>query len=113
MSDDTTQLRLKRINAKGWEVNEKLTALLAGKDLDLSSIGISGVDMIDDKEQRLRGFLDMINAARKRLNAGPYGACLACGEPFAPAALDEQPWLEVCSNCAASAAPYERWPGGR
>ncbi len=116
MDEARKQLRLKRINDKGLGVATRLSELLAGKDVDLGAIGLSGPELVDDKEMRLRGFLDQINAARQRLLSGAYGVCLACGAPFPDAALDEMPWIERCSDCVAEDRPVEedaRWPQGR
>lgn len=116
MDEASRQLRLKRINAKGLGVATRLSELLAGKDVDLGAIGVSGPDLVDDKEMRLRDFLDQINGARQRLLSGGYGACLACGAPFPEAALDEIPWIERCADCEAADRPVEesaRWPQGR
>ena len=112
MNEDQKKLRLERINAKGMGVNSKLVELLAGKEVDLSALDASGIDPIDNKEMRLRDYLDRINAARKRLMTGAYGSCLACGVGFSDPELDETPWLEVCGDCGQKGAPYDRWPKG-
>ena len=102
---DHTQKRLNRINEKGLAVATRLAEHLAGKDVDLSELGdLSGLELTDMKEMRLRAFLERINNARRRLNTTAYGLCLACGAPFDNAILDETPWIEECSACQ-SASP--------
>ncbi len=98
--------RLKRINQKGWEVATRLAELKAGQDIRLSDMMTPGLDTeAMDKEARVRAFLDLINMARERLGTAAYGRCLACGEALDANALDEQPWLERCRECASSKAP--------
>jgi RNA polymerase-binding transcription factor DksA len=108
MDDPTRALRLRRINAKGLEIANKLAELLAGQDVRLSDFELTGGEPGETKEQRLRRFLSSINAARTRLlghsDAAPYGECLACGVELPAGALDEMPWVERCPPCAASDA---------
>ncbi|MGM0576736.1 MAG: hypothetical protein ACQEXJ_13485 [Myxococcota bacterium] len=107
--DARTELRLQRINAKGLQVASKLADLMAGKDIDLNDMqGVWEGDEDRDDEERLRTWLDAINAARHRIQSGAYGRCLACDEPLDPAALDEIPWLERCPACEATDAPIRR-----
>jgi len=102
---DHTQRRLNRINEKGLAVATRLAEHLAGKDVDLSEMGdLSGLELTDMKEMRLRTFLERINNARRRLNTADYGLCLVCGAPFEATTLDETPWIEECSACQ-SASP--------
>ncbi len=107
MDDAQRSLRLGRINAKGMEVATKLSSLLAGKDVSLIELAelTKGGEPAETKEQRLRRFLDQVNASRARLlnkaGAAPYGACLGCGSPLADGALDEMPWVERCAPCVS------------
>jgi RNA polymerase-binding transcription factor DksA len=97
------QLRLTRINQKGWEVAQKLQAVKA-KTLD--SVEEIFDELSDGKklrvEERLRAWLDQINRARKRLQDGDYGLCLSCGKAFSDLELDEMAWVEYCALCDAS-----------
>jgi DnaK suppressor protein len=43
--------------------------------------------------------LRQIEAARKRIRDGSYGACLRCEEPIAPKRLDALPWAAYCVRC--------------
>lgn len=94
--------RLEHINQKGWEVAQRLAKVKAGQNLRLEDIkGLTADDVQETPEERLRRFLDQINAARTRLSTDDYGKCLQCGAPFQPAQLDEMPWVELCHGCAA------------
>ncbi len=88
-------IRLRRLNHKGMDVYTKLSALLAGKDIILSEIGLHGIDMIDDKEVRLRQFLGLINDARPMIQAEHYPAKIAGEETKRQLFLDENPWMEA------------------
>ena len=109
-TDDAAQrsLRLQRINQKGLEVATKLAGLKAGQNITLADMG-TGLERAGlTKEERLRNYLDLINASRTRLLSGPgggYGRCLACGVELTPAALDELPWTERCGDCERDKAP--------
>ena len=43
-----------------------------------------------------------IDAALKRLDAGTYGTCEACGTPIGTERLEARPAARVCILCAAS-----------
>jgi len=102
MSDANQELRLKRINDKGWEVAQRLMKVKANQNLNLDDIkGLKMDDTGETPEPRLRRFLDQINQARARLTGGDYGKCQRCGAPFSDPALDEMPWVELCRACDA------------
>ena len=88
-------LRLKRLNKTGWDINQKLTQLLAGKNITLGEIGLSGIDMIDDKEVRLRQFLGLVNDARPIIQAENYPSKVAGEETKRQLYLDDNPWMEA------------------
>ena len=110
MSDpeDTARrdLRLGRINQKGLEVATRLAELKAGQNISLADMESPGLDIeAMTQEERIRAFLDLINAARTRLMSGDYGRCLACDAELTPAALDELPWTQRCADCERDQAP--------
>ena len=81
--------------AKGADVAKLLEELLAGKDVNLDQgIPVLGTE---DKELRLRRFLELIDRGIKRAETGRFGRCAVCGMAIPPAALDEQPWTERCA----------------
>ena len=98
-----TELRLKRIADKGWEVAQRLAKVKANQNMVLADMkGVTGDDEHERPEDRLRNWLDQINRARVRLNSGDYGKCLGCGTPLADGALDDMPWVENCATCDAA-----------
>ena len=88
-------MRLKRLHEKGMGVAQKLSDLLAGKDIRLGDIGLQGIDMVDDKEQRLRQFLQLINDSRRIILASEYPSKVAAEETRRQLFLDDNPWLEA------------------
>jgi RNA polymerase-binding transcription factor DksA len=55
--------------------------------------------------------LAQIEAALRRLAAGRYGTCMACGEPIGAPRLAAVPHAERCCACAGGRAP--RGPAAR
>jgi RNA polymerase-binding protein DksA len=47
--------------------------------------------------------LTEIDAALKRIEAGTYGLCTACGKQIAPERLDAYPWAALCMDDARKA----------
>jgi RNA polymerase-binding transcription factor DksA len=47
--------------------------------------------------------LSEINAALKRIEAGTYGTCGACGKEIAPERLEAYPWASLCIDDARKA----------
>jgi DnaK suppressor protein len=47
--------------------------------------------------------LSEINAALKRIEAGTYGTCAACGGEIAPERLEAYPWASLCIDDARKA----------
>ena len=43
--------------------------------------------------------LQAIEEALYRMEKGVYGICRDCGEPIAPARLEDIPWTRVCIRC--------------
>ncbi|MDP6945779.1 MAG: hypothetical protein QF464_16635 [Myxococcota bacterium] len=105
-SDERRALRLGRINQKGLEVATRLAELKAGQNVTLADMGAPGLDIeAMTKEERIRAFLDLVNASRARLMSGDYGRCLSCDVTLGSAVLDEVPWTERCTDCARDQAP--------
>ena len=85
---------------KGWEVNQKLTDLLAKKDARMSTIKLPNEQKPGLRpDEKMRMWLDQIMRAQKRLGTDEFGKCIECGEEFAKGALDDTPWLETCRSC--------------
>jgi DnaK suppressor protein len=47
-----------------------------------------------------QGELNQISVALRRIAAGQYTACAACGETIAPERLKSVPYTDRCSRCA-------------
>ncbi len=91
---------LARINQKGLEVATKLSELLAGKEVRLEDFELTGgEDPRVSKEERLRGYLALVNRSRARLLDGSIGTCVSCGAELREAAIDETPWILRCAEC--------------
>jgi RNA polymerase-binding transcription factor DksA len=97
---DSNRLRgwKRQLLAKGAEVAQMLEDLLAGKDVDLGQ-GIPELGA-DDKELRLRRFLELIDRGIKRAGSDRFGRCAVCGVAVPEAVLDERPWTERCADHA-------------
>jgi hypothetical protein len=93
--------RLKRVLLrKGAEINEKLTALLAGQKPALS--GLPPVTRPGETpEERLRRFLALVDGRLRAIAAGRYGRCERCGDGLPVTDLEQIPWLDTCRACAA------------
>ena len=93
----------RRIIAKGSEINEALTALLAGETVDVDRLmgrGTPGETPIE----RLRRFLALIDERLLAIRQGRYGRCERCGRAFLFPELDEVPWATECRECAVALA---------
>lgn len=98
----------REVMKKGWAVNQHLTAVLAGKNVTMSTIKLPQEMKPGLKpEEKLRLFLDQIVRAQRRLDAADFGLCVQCQEPFPKGAIDDTPWLETCEDCAREA---DEWP---
>lgn len=64
-----------------------------------------GAEIADRQAQLERGALAETEAALRRLDAGGYGDCLACGEPIALPRLLVQPAAPRCAACQALTEP--------
>jgi hypothetical protein len=94
--------RLRRLLlAKGAELNDQLTRLLDGKEVALETL-VGGGDPGETPAERVRRFLDLIDARLGEIRAGTYGRCATCGERLGLARLEQMPWADRCAACAAN-----------
>ena len=49
-----------------------------------------------EEEEALSRTLIQVRDALKRIQAGTYGKCIACGRPIEAARLEAVPWAEYC-----------------
>lgn len=80
-------------------------------ELDQTRVGrLSRMDALQNQamaleaERRRRLELQRIDASLKRLEAGDYGYCVACGERIPVRRLELDPTLPTCVACASGRA---------
>ncbi|RMG10764.1 MAG: RNA polymerase-binding protein DksA [Deltaproteobacteria bacterium] len=61
-----------------------------------------------DRDRRL---IRKIEEALRRIDAGEYGDCEACGEPISEARLKARPFTTLCIECKEEAERLERSAG--
>lgn len=85
---------------KGMDVNEKLTKLLAGQNVTLTTMKLPNEQKPGLKPvEKLRMYLDQIIRAQRRLGTPAFGHCVDCQIALPDAALDDSPWIERCNAC--------------
>jgi RNA polymerase-binding transcription factor DksA len=100
MTPEQLQGLKRRLQAKGFELSQILSALMSGKRA-------GGADLLDAKpgetpEEKVRRYLALINRKVQSVNAGTYGRCETCAQEIEFAYLDTVPWMEVCRPCHAA-----------
>ena len=77
-------------------------------ELDQSSVGrlsrmdaLQGQAMSQERDRRRQIELQKIAAALRRVDAGEYGLCVACGEEIAVKRLELDPAVPLCIDCAS------------
>lgn len=102
--------RLERERAELNSASETTAGERRPVELDQQSVGrLSRMDamqvqaMAQAVEARRKGRLQRIEGALRRLEAGDYGTCLACGEDIPMKRLAVDPTLAHCVGCARSA----------
>jgi RNA polymerase-binding transcription factor DksA len=90
----------KALLRKGAEINEKLTQLLAGKQVDIPMLqGKAGESPIE----KLKRFMRLVDESLQRIARGTYGTCASCGDGLPYVHLEQIPWIDTCQACAAKA----------
>lgn len=79
--------------------------------LDQQSVGrlsrmdaIQGQALAQASDQRRQARKVALEMALRRLEAGEFGNCVACGEPILPKRLEIDPAAALCISCAQSSA---------
>ncbi|MDH3240428.1 MAG: TraR/DksA C4-type zinc finger protein [Alphaproteobacteria bacterium] len=77
-------------------------------ELDQQSVGrLSRMDamqvqaMAKETERRRKARMEVLRGAIKRMDAGEFGFCTACGEEIAEKRLDLDAAVATCIDCAA------------
>lgn len=99
LSDAQLQAIKHSLLRKGAEINAQLVALLAGKQVAMDALLLGG-EVGERPEERLRRFLDRIDACLRALRAGDYGRCSRCGVTMTAEQLAQMPWADTCTACA-------------
>lgn len=99
LTPEQIQTLKRQLLKKGAEVNEKLVAILNGKQVRIEDL--LGGQRGESKEEKLRRWLNLIDKKIKAVAAGTYGTCEACGKDLDFVGLEQVPWAEVCPECAA------------
>lgn len=110
MKDEDIRAFQQRLTARQLELVELSRISQSQRDaveLDQSSVGrVSRIDAIQNQEMALANARtrqaehQRIAAALKRIEAGDYGYCIACGEDIAMRRLQSDPSLPTCIACA-------------
>ena len=104
LSPEQLQLLKRRLLKKGSELAERLSELLAGKQVRLEELLPRGGKPGETPIERLRRFMAIIDGALGRVRAGTYGRCEQCQAPLPFAHLEQVPWIDTCQACARQAA---------
>lgn len=67
----------------------------------MDALQVQAMAIETQRRRQLR--LGAIEAALRRIDAGDFGLCLACEEPFDPRRLAADPTLALCIRCASRA----------
>ncbi len=87
------------------EITEELRSDRSGGNGGVSNHMAEGASSTYDQERNLalignmRRTVEAIDAALKRLAAGTYGQCEACGTPIDRARLEALPYASRCVRC--------------
>ncbi len=104
--DEEIRARLRaELLRRGQLVATQLAALMAGKSPDLSAFpGLLAGSPRQRLEDRLRAYLQLLNAQRVKLESGDasYGCCEQCGVALPLVVLEEMPWAQQCQSCASA-----------
>ena len=101
-SDEQIAKLRRQLLKKGAEINDKLVALLAGKQVDVNAL-LGGGKPGETKEERLRRFLELVDGRLRAIRDGRYGRCEQCGDGLPFAHLEQIPWIDTCEACAHAA----------
>lgn len=90
--------RRRRVLDKLGEVSAKIEQLLAGQDVELSTLPLQA-EPGETPLERLRRFKALLQETLNALQRREAPRCQRCGGPIADAMLDELPWATGCGRC--------------
>ncbi len=85
----------------------KIDAHLHNRDRDIPRDWTDAASILENDEvlealdDPRRGRIAALRAALRRVEAGTYGTCAACGEPIGDKRLSALPATPVCVQCAS------------
>lgn len=69
-------------------------------DFEERATETEGDEVLEGLEDSAWSEAEHIRAALKRIEAGTYGECAACGEPIGEGRLEAVPFATLCIKCA-------------
>lgn len=105
MTIDTTKMRarlearLDSLRERLHEINESLRQP-EDDDLEEQAAEIDGDDVLERLSRAGNDEIRQVTAALRRIDAGTYGKCMACGRPITERRLEAIPETETCLECA-------------
>ena|ERR1041385_5179584 len=85
---------------KGSDLAEKLAALMAGKHVQVDALGPTKPG--ETPIEKLRRYLALVDSKIKAIAAGTYGHCDRCHAEIPYVELEQMPWADRCTACAAA-----------
>jgi RNA polymerase-binding transcription factor DksA len=102
LTDELRDRLQREIGRKGWELNEKLTQMLAKQDATLATIKFPFMKKPGETPlEALRRYFDLVCEAQRRSRTDDLGICKVCGKPIPVAVLTEIPWTLAHAECDA------------
>lgn len=65
------------------------------------ALELENAEVIDRLDESSRAEIEAIRAAVRRIDAGQWHTCSACGEPIGEARLAALPTTQLCLDCAS------------
>ena len=93
----------KQILSKGQGVSNRLSDLLAGKNVLIESLPMQNNKMGKTPEERLRQYLELLMDTLKRVDNPEFGRCEECDSFISEYELNEMPWASICRTCQGRA----------
>lgn len=103
--DQSTRARYRAaLLRKGGQIAGELAEILGGKKkrMPLGELPAAAQKPGMKPEERLRAYLEHVEACRRRLDAedDAFGRCRTCNQDLGSVVLDQMPWADRCQECA-------------
>jgi RNA polymerase-binding transcription factor DksA len=81
-------------------LGEHLENFETARRLQLDAIPTTNLDVVTAAYRAsVERILEEVRTARRRLEQGAYGYCVACADPIAAGRLELRPWATKCTRC--------------